>query len=308
MHEALRLAVDELRPLRDPVLIAAFAGFTDPTGAAVATVRHLEEQWSATPLASIDPERFFDFTVQRPVVRMVEGERVLEWPENRIAVARPPGVDRDFLLLIGVEPHMRWRTFLAAIEEVLRATGSTMSVTLGAQASAVPHTRPLPVTLSSSATEFEAMFGMQAPASRYQGPTGIAGVLNLRTRALGWKNASLWAMLPHYLNAGPNPNAAIALAGLIDRAFGTHTPLGALEERARVYAEQVRETLAAAPDGAAYVRQLEEQYDALRPQLPPGSVVPPATLEEPPSAEDGLPDAPDLLDDLDEFLRGQRGT
>ena len=306
MHEALRLAVDEMRPLRDPVLIAAFAGFTDPTGAAAATVRHLEAQWRATPLASIDPDPFYDFTVQRPVVRLVNGERVLDWPENRISVAHPEGVDRDFLLLAGIEPHTHWRTFLAAIEEVLRATGCTVSVTLGAQSAGVPHTRPLPVTLSSSAPEFEELFGMQAPASRYQGPTGITGVLNLRTRELGWKNASLWAMQPHYLTLGANPNVTVALAGLIDRAFRTRTPLGALEESTRAYAEQVRETLTATPDAAAYVRQLEEQYDALRPQLPPGTAVPPTADESTPDG-DGRGDAPDLLDELDEFLRGQRG-
>ena len=302
MHEALRLT-GELRPLRDPVLIAAFAGVTDPTGAALATVRYLHKHWGAAPLAAIDPDRFYDFTVQRPVIRFVDGERLLDWPENTFSVASPPGVERDFLLLAGVEPHMRWRTFLGAIEEVLRATGCSTSVTLAAQPSGVPHTRPLPVTLSSSGGDFEKMFGMKAPASRYQGPTGIVGVLNLRTRALGWDNASLWAMVPHYLSAGPNPNAAISLARLIDHGFGTHTPLDDLEEGARAYERQVRDGIDASTEAAGYVRQLEEQYDALHPKLGPGA--PPAG-EEPP--DEGLPPTPDLLDDLDDFLRGQRGS
>ena len=301
MHEALRLDGD-LHPLRDPVLIAAFAGFTDPTGAAVAAVVHLRNQWGSTPLAHIDPDRFYDFTVQRPTVRYVDGERVLDWPETTFTVASPPGLERDFLLLTGVEPHMRWRTFLGAIEEVLRATGCTMSVTLGAQPSGVPHTRPLPVTLSSRDEEFERLFGMQAPASRYQGPTGIVGTLNLQTRALGWKNASLWALLPHYLSAGPNPNAAIALTRVLDRGFGTHTPVEELEAGARAYIEQVHEEIERTPEAANYVAQLEEQYDAQHPQLPPGTT---PSAEEPAS---DLPSAPDLLDDLDEFLRGQRGS
>ncbi|MEX1022508.1 MAG: PAC2 family protein, partial [Dehalococcoidia bacterium] len=191
MHEALR-ALDEVRALRDPVLLAAFTGFTDGPGAASHAVRSLISEWKATPLAEVDPERFYDFTVQRPRVRVDEGERILDWPENRIYVASPEGAERDFLLMPGVEPHLRWRTFCEAIEDLLRETGSTMSVTLGAQPSAVPHTRPLPVSLSASHPEFETMFGLKAPASRYQGQTGIVGVLNVHLRSLGWRNASLW--------------------------------------------------------------------------------------------------------------------
>lgn len=305
MHEALRLA-GELRPLRDPVLIAAFAGFTDPSGAAVATVRYLQEHWHAAPLASIDPDQFYDFTVQRPAIRYVDHERILDWPENVFSVASPPGADRDFVLLAGIEPHLRWRTFLAAVEEVLRETGSTMSVTLGAQSSAVPHTRPLPVTLSSRDEDFERIFGMRAPLSRYQGPTGIVGVLNLQTRAHGWKNASLWALLPHYLSSGPNPSAAVSLIRLIDRGFGTDTPTAELEEHARAYQEQVRIGLQASPDVERHVRELEEQYDAQHPLL----AAPGASSSDAPTAgaDLDLPSAPDLLDDLDEFLRGQRGS
>ena len=295
MHEALQ-PLREVRALRDPVLLAAFTGFTDATGGAVAAVRYFAEHWGATPLATIDPERFYDFTVQRPRVRLEQGERVLDWPENVFAVASPAGADRDFLLFTGVEPHLRWRSFVAAVEDLLRATGCTTSVTLGAQPAAVPHTRPLPVTLSASHPEFETTFGLQAPASRYQGPTGIVGVLNLHLRSLGWKNASLWAMVPHYLTIGPNPNVAISLARHLDHGFGTHIPLAGLEEEARAFEQQVQEVLEDSSDAAAYIRQLEEQYDANRPQLPPAP------------AEGGLPPTPDLLNDLEQFLRDQRGS
>ncbi|MDA1010705.1 MAG: PAC2 family protein [Chloroflexi bacterium] len=296
MHEALK-EFGDLRPLRDPVLIAAFAGFTDGVGSASATIDTLVEEWDAEPLVELDAERFFDFTVQRPRSRTEDGQRVLEWPENRIYVASPPGAERDFLLLPGVEPHLRWRTFCSAIEEVLRTTGSTMSVTLGAQPSAVPHTRPLPVNLSSSHPEFEERFGLRAPSSRYQGQTGIVGVLNVHLRSLQWRNASLWGMAPHYLTVGPNPNIAIQLITLIDRAFGTSTSLESLREEIDEFEEQVEQVLEESSDARTYVRQLEEQFDANQPSLPSPQADPEATE---------LPSAPELLDDLERFLRDQR--
>lgn len=294
MHEALR-PLGEVRALRDPVLIAAFTGFTDGHGAATAAVRALISGWDAEPLAELDPERFFDFTVQRPRTRTEDGERILEWPENRLYVASPPGAERDFLLLAGVEPHLRWRTFCEAIEDVLRETGSTMSITLGAQPSAVPHTRPLPVTLSASHTEFEEMFGLKAPTSRYQGQTGIVGVLNVHLRGLGWRNASLWGMSPHYLTVGPNPAIAIQLLSLVDRGFGTTTSTEDLSEEAAAFAEQVSQVLEESDEARQYVRQLEEQYDANQPQTP---LAPPREVD--------LPSTPELLDDLERFLRDQR--
>ncbi len=294
MHEALR-QLGEVRALRDPVLIAAFTGFTDGHGAATAAVRALISEWGAQPLAEIDPERFFDFTVQRPRTRTEDGERILEWPENRFYVASPPGATRDFILLAGVEPHLRWRTFCEAIEDILRMTGSTMSVTLGAQPSAVPHTRPLPVSLSASHTEFEDLFGLKAPASRYQGQTGIVGVLNVHLRSLGWRNASLWGMAPHYLTVGPNPAIAIQLLSLIDQAFGTTTSTDDLREEAAAFAEQVSQVLDESDEAKQYVQQLEEQYDANQPQAP-----------LPPARDLDLPSTPELLDDLERFLRDQR--
>jgi PAC2 family len=297
MHEALR-PLDEIRKLRDPVFLAAFVGFTDATGGAAAALGYLAEQWDAKPLAEIDPEPFYDFTVQRPRVRLEDGERVLDWPENRFSVASPPGAGRDFVLLEGIEPHMRWKTFTAAIEELLRAVGSTTSITLGAQPAGVPHTRPVPVTLSASHSDFERLFGLEAPASRYQGQTGIVGVLNLHLRAQGWKNASLWAMAPHYLTVGPNPNIGISLLRLLDRGFGTTTPLDGLQEQITAFDEKVREVMDESAEASGYVHQLEEQFDANRPPLPAPS--------EPPARSE-LPPTEDLLSDLEQFLKRQRG-
>lgn len=298
MHAALRLH-GELRPLRDPTLIAAFAGWTDVGGSAVATIQHLVEQWNATELADIDPEPFYDFTVQRPRVRLQDGERVLDWPSNRFYVARPEGADRDFVLLAGVEPSLRWQTFTDVIADLMREVGASTSVMLNAHPGSVPHTRPTTVNLSASHPDFEQIFGLQSPASRYQGPVGIVSVLNLHHRSQEWRNALLSAVVPHYLTLGPNPNVAIALVQLLDRAFHTSTSIEPLNERAREYEEQVREMMERSSEAADYVRQLEEQYDSSQSPLPdPG--------EGGPAQDTELPSSEDLIGDLERFLRERR--
>lgn len=295
MHEALR-ALDEVRPLRNPVLIAAFSGLNDYGGAAVATIDHLCEAWGARDLAEIEPEPFFDFTVQRPTVRVDGDERRIDWPIPRFRVASPEGSDRDFVLLSSAEPHLRWRTFTEIIAEVMEATGATTSITIAAQAAATPHTRPLPVTLSASHDDFEQQFGLEVPESRYEGPTGIVGVLNLSHRSRGWRNASLWAQAPHYLSTGPNPGAITALVEILDRGFGLQTSLTAVEAQAADFEEEVRQALAESSEAADYIKNLEEQYDENQSRRP---VAPDEGGAELPSAED-------LLSDLEGFLRDQR--
>ena len=224
MHELVE-PIGEVRPLRDPVLIAAFSGWNDFGGAAAAAIDHIARQWKASDLAEIRNERLFDFTVERPKVRLEGEQRVIDWPRHRFRLASPPGAERDFVLLSGPEPHLRWRTFTEAIADFMVEVGATLSITIAAQAGAVPHTRPLPVTLSASDSDFEGQFGLRVPQSRYEGPTGIVGAFNVDQRQRGFRNASLWAQLPHYLSAGPNPNAISALVRLIDRGFGTDTSL-----------------------------------------------------------------------------------
>lgn len=295
MHEALR-TLDEVRPLRNAVLIAAFSGLNDYGGAAVATIDHLAEAWGARDLAEIEPEPFFDFTVQRPTVRVDGDQRRIDWPIPRFRVASPEGSDRDFVLLSSAEPHLRWRTFTEIIAEVMEATGATTSITIAAQAAATPHTRPLPVTLSASHDDFEQQFGLEVPESRYEGPTGIVGVLNLSHRSRGWRNASLWAQAPHYLSTGPNPGAITALVEILDRGFGLQTSLTAVEAQAADFEEEVRQALAESSEAADYIKNLEEQYDENQSRRPA------------PPDEGGaeLPSAEDLLSDLEGFLRDQR--
>lgn len=297
MHEHVEL-LEEIHALRDPVLIAAFAGWTDGHGAAAAAIDYLVEQWQGRPLADIDPEPYYDFTVQRPHVRGEGDRRVVDWPRNRFSVATPPGTGREFLFFAGVEPHTRWRQFTDAMIEVMQAAGVTTSITLGVQPSGVPHTRPLPVTLSASDGDFEQQFGLRIPTSRYEGPTGILSVLNLRLRALGWRNASLWALQPHYLNVGPNPHAMLALVRVIDRGFHTATPREALTARIAEFDVQVQDALDPSSDAATYIRSLEEQYDASPPLAP---------TDETPGVPQPLPTSDEILGDLERFLRQQRG-
>lgn len=299
MHESVR-PLTELVPLRDPILIAAFSGFSDAGGAAIATLELLEDEWDAEPLAEIDPQPFYDFTVQRPHVRMEDGQRVLDWPTNQFSVARPTGSNRDIVLLGGIEPHTHWRTFTEALADVMRTLGITTSITLGAQPGPVPHTRPLPVTLSASHEDFSRQFGLPIPVSRYEGPTGIVGVMNLHHRSLGMRNASLWVQVPHYLSAGPDPNAIVALLQTLDHGLGTHTDTSSLLDQRAQFEDQVREAMRQSSDIQGYVRQLEEAYDRSEPSVPP-------TRDEPQAAGE-LPSSDELLSDLEDFLRRQQGS
>ncbi|MGE0228152.1 MAG: PAC2 family protein [Dehalococcoidia bacterium] len=290
MHEHLRLLGD-VPPLRDPVLLAGITGWTDTSGAAVDALEYLIQQWQATPVADIDPEPFYDFTVQRPRTRLVGDDRTIDWPRNRFYKASPAGAGRDFLVLTGIEPHLRWRTFTDVVTSLMDALGVTTTITLGVQPGAVPHTRPLPVTLSASDSEFEAQFGLKIPSSRYEGPTGLVSVLNLAFRARGWRNASLWAIAPHYLNTGPNPNAGISLVKALDRGYGTSTSLAGLEERSEEFARQVQEAMEQSDEASTYIHTLEEQFDANAGE---------------PEDEGELPTSDELLGDLERFLRQQR--
>jgi hypothetical protein len=187
---------------------------------------------------------------------------------------------------------------------VMQAAGVTTSITLGAQPSGVPHTRPLPVTLSASDDGFEEQFGLRVPTSRYEGPTGILSVLNLRLRALGWRNASLWALQPHYLNVGPNPQAMLSLVRAIDRGFGVTTPREALATRIEEFEAEVQDALDPSSDAANYVRSLEEQYDS-NPEN--AEHAPGDTSEANRGRTAPLPPSDEILGDLERFLREQRG-
>jgi proteasome assembly chaperone (PAC2) family protein len=246
--------------LREPVLIAAFRGWNDAGDAASFAAIHMGRSWSASKVASIDPEEFYDFQVTRPQVKLAEGiTRQITWPANEFWAARFEERERDIILLVGTEPNTRWRTFTDLVIEVAGRHGVKMAVTLGALLADVPHSRPVQVTATAADTELVQSLGLQR--SRYEGPTGIVGVLHDRLATAGIKSASLWAAVPHYLAVNPNPKAALALVQKASALVGIDTDVSALEHATTTYEEQVAQVVAQDDDVQAYVRLLEERSD-----------------------------------------------
>jgi proteasome assembly chaperone (PAC2) family protein len=246
--------------LRDPVLIAAFRGWNDAGDAASFAAIHMGRVWSASKVASIDPEEFYDFQVTRPRVKLVDGlTRRITWPANEFWAARFDEQERDIILLVGTEPNTRWRTFANLVVEVARHHGVKMAVTLGALLADVPHSRPVQITGTAADAELIENLGLQR--SRYEGPTGIVGVLHDRLASSGIKSANLWAAVPHYLAVNPNPKAALALVQKASELIGTEADVSALEQATASYEEQVAQVVAQDDDVQAYVRLLEERTD-----------------------------------------------
>jgi proteasome assembly chaperone (PAC2) family protein len=260
MADELRL---HRRPELDrPVLIAAFRGWNDGAQAASLAAGYLAKTWGADRFAEVDPEGFFDFQATRPHVSLEEGvTRRIDWPETAFYHARPDGLDRDVVLLLGIEPNLRWRTFSELLIGVARDLGVELMITLGALLADVPHTRPSPVTGSASDEELVQRLGLSA--SRYEGPTGIVGVLHDACKRSDIPSASLWAAVPHYVSLTPSPRAAVALCERLGDLIGVEIDLDELEEAAASYEEQVSEAVASDEETAAYVEDLEQRADQL---------------------------------------------
>src|SRR3954447_10414264 len=196
--------------LRKPALVCAFKGWNDAGEAASAALGFLADSFDATEVARIDPEEYYDFTAVRPTVRLSEGQtRVIDWPENTLHAARVPGAERDLLLFQGAEPSLRWRGFCQTLIDMATELGCEMVITMGALLADVPHTRPVPMTGICSDETMVQRLGFEQ--SNYEGPTGIVGVLHHAFAQAGFTAASLWASVPHYVAAAPNPKAALAL-------------------------------------------------------------------------------------------------
>jgi proteasome assembly chaperone (PAC2) family protein len=248
------------------VLVAAFRGWNDGAQGASLAASFLAQSWSAERFADIDPEEFYDFQAVRPHVRLEEGlTRKIDWPENAFYSAAVPGADRDAVILLGVEPNTRWRTFSEAVTRLAAELGVDLFVTLGALLADVPHTRPAPVTGSASDPELVQELGLAA--SRYEGPTGIVGVLHDSCRAAGIPSASLWAAVPHYVSLAASPKAALALSERLAALLGTSLDLGDLERAAEAYELQVSAAVAQDEQTEEYVHELESRRDALGEEL-----------------------------------------
>ena len=252
---------DERPRLRRPILVAAFEGWNDAAEAATTAARYLRDRWGARPFASVDPEEFYDFSATRPQVKLTHGfTRQIIWPANQLSAARMPSEERDVVLLIGTEPQLKWRTFSGEVVSVAQELGVELVVTLGALLADVAHTRPVKVTGSAANPELVQELGLQR--SRYEGPTGIVGVLHDSFAKAGIPSASLWAAVPHYVAGTPSPKAALALVERAARLLEVPVVAADLAQLAVDYERQVTEVVEADEDVSAYVNRLEESNDA----------------------------------------------
>jgi predicted ATP-grasp superfamily ATP-dependent carboligase len=246
--------------LRDPLLVCAFKGWNDAGEAASAAVQFLIESFEAEEVAAIDPEEFFDFSETRPTVRFTGGKaRVIEWPQLAFHAAIVTGADRDLVLLSGPEPSLRWRAFTRTVIEAARELGAREMVTLGALLADVPHTRPTHITGLASDDGLIERLGFER--SSYEGPTGIVGVLHEACARAEMPSSSLWASVPHYVAAAPNPKAALALVRKFEGLARMVVEASALEEAADDYERQVSAAVASDPDVKAFVERLEQTMD-----------------------------------------------
>ena len=280
----------EHRPdgLRAPALICAFKGWNDAADAASSAITFVGGALGAKRFATIDPEEFYDFQATRPRVKMVDGQaREIVWPAVELFEARVPRAPRDLILLSGSEPSFRWRTFCELIVELAEVLGTQLVVTLGALLADVPHTRPVSVTGLTSDPALVARLGL-APSS-YEGPTGIVGILHAACQQAGLPSASLWAAVPHYIAATPNPKAALALVRKLEGLVGVAVDGSDLEDASSDYDPQVNVAVQSDPDVQAFVERLEQ-----------------AASEEAGEQPGPLPSGETIARDLQRFLR-QRG-
>jgi proteasome assembly chaperone (PAC2) family protein len=269
--------------LRRPVLVAAFRGWNDGGQGASLGAGYLAKQWGASRFAEIDPENFYDFQATRPHVSLEEGmTRKLDWPDNGFFHSEIPGTDRDAVILLGTEPNLRWRSFSELVLGLAKDLEVERVVTFGSLLADVPHTRPAPVT--AAATDEALMDELGLEPSRYEGPTGIVGVLLDACRQAGLSSLSLWAAVPHYVSLAPSPRAALALVRRFGELMQIDVDVAELQQAADDYSEQVSEAVSSDADTAAYVEELERRVDML-------------------SAEEELPSGDSLAAELTRFLR-----
>jgi proteasome assembly chaperone (PAC2) family protein len=277
--------------LRHPVLIVAFSGWNDAAESATSAARFLSQQWSGRRVAAIQPEEFYHFGLTRPEVRFRPGTiiREVHWPTTDFYLSQEASLPRDMLVGLGAEPHLRWQTFCGHILELIRRFGVELVITFGALLADVPHTRP--VRLSGGATDPELLARFQITPTRYEGPTGIIGVLSDACRRAEVPAVSLWANVPHYVSEVSNPHAVLALVRRVVTVLEWRAEIDELEEAATEFDRQIERVVAQKPEVARYIRELERR-DAQ------------ASGGEESAGE--LPGTGDLMREVEQFLRKSR--
>ena len=280
------LTMEQTPALRDPVAVLAFTGWNDAANAASNAARFVARRLGARRFATIEPEPFYAFTETRPSVRLdASGQRQLSWPGHEFFYARAPGEGRDYVIGIGAEPNLRWRTFSEECMDLFDALGVSMVVSLGALIGEASHRRPIAVMGSAADPELAARLDLQR--SRYEGPTGIVGILHHALQEAQRPSASLWATVPHYITGEQCPPATLAVLQRLQQLLGTSFGLAELETASDRFREQLDTTIAGDPQMRAYLERLEE-------------AIAEAEQEE---ADNALPEATDLVGDIEQFLR-----
>ncbi len=276
----------DIPQLRRPILVCAFRGWNDAAAAASTALSAVGDAFDAELIAELDAEDYFDFQATRPTIVLTDGQaRRIEWPENNLIVARVPAADRDLVLLDGTEPNLRWRTFSETIATAADALGVEMVITLGSLIAEVSHTLPVPITGLASDEDLVEELDLQR--SSYEGPTGIVGVVHDCCRQAGMTSASLWAAVPHYVAAVPNPKAALALLRRLEGLTGIAVEATDLEEEATSYEDQINRAIAANPEIEELVEKIESEQSE--------------QLEGP----EDIPSADTIARDFQQFLRQQ---
>lgn len=278
--------------LNRPVLLAALNGFSDAGDVGTWSLNWLAEQTGAKPLATLDPDGFLVFTEARPQVHLdPAGQRQISWPDYQFTYSRIAN-GRDLIILSGVEPHLRWKTFTAAVMEIIQETGCDTFVSVGGLTGAVLHSLPATVTGTANTRELEAKLP-PSPGSRYQGPTGMLGVLVVEARDRGLATASVWGQVPHYLQARPNIKVAGGVLAQLRKLLDLPIDLREVQEKASQFTAQVNEAIARDPEASEYVRRLGDQLRAQGVNF---------SQDDP----DDAPSSESIIRDLEDFLRRQR--
>ena len=277
---------------RRPLMILAFSGWNDAAESATTAARFLSAAWNAQKFAEIDPEEFYHFGLSRPYVRFKTGsetEREIVWPATEFSLTQSPDLPRDVIIGVSAEPHLRWKTYCATVIELARRCEVSLVLTLGALLAAVAHTRPVRLVGGASDPELGARLGIRP--TKYEGPTGIVGVMNTICRDHGISTASLWANVPHYIAGIENPKAALALVHRVLSFLHAEVDLADLTESAKQFDDNLREILAQNAKAAAYVKKLETSD---------------ADDDAGAAGASDLPPAADLVAEIERFLRQQR--